>query len=337
VQAATREEDGSATGGNRPTPGAATRAPGCCSLSNLAALPAPGGRLCGRADAKFLAPMMLGSDLVLTSFSLVFVPDMSKSSRPRLLRKLVRTRWLSPVLLFVVWELGSRTGLIPERTLAAPSAVLATLSSMILSGELPSNLVVSFGRVGVGLGVGVTLGIALALLAGLSAPGEAAIDSPLQMLRTLPTLALSPLFIVWFGIGETPKVALIAFGALFPVYLNLYNGIRGVDVRLVDAARSFGLGRGALIAHVILPGALPSLLVGLRYSLSVAVLILVVAEQINATSGLGYLINNARDFMRTDVIVVCLIVYAALGLGADFLVRSLEARALAWRPRLVGG
>jgi sulfonate transport system permease protein len=262
---------------------------------------------------------------------------MSTSSQNHLLRVLGRARWLSPLFLVLIWEAGSRSGLVPPRTLAAPSAVLSTLAAMIVSGELLSNLLVSFGRVGAGLGIGVVVGIALALFAGLSASGEAALDSPLQMLRTLPTLALSPLFIVWFGIGETPKVVLIAFGTLFPVYLNLYNGIRGIDVRLVDAARSFGLSRAALIVHVILPGALPSLLVGLRYSLSVSVLILVVAEQINASSGLGYLINNARDFMRTDVIVVCLIVYATLGLGADLLVRALESRALAWRPRLVEG
>ena len=254
-----------------------------------------------------------------------------------LARKLTRAHWVSPVILILGWEAASRVGLIPARTLAAPSAVLSTLASMIASGELPQNLVVSFGRVSLGLAIGVGLGIAFALVAGLSRQGEAAVDSPVQMLRTLPPLALSPLFIVWFGIGETPKIVLIAFGALFPVYLNLYNGIRGVDVRLVDAARSFGLGQAEVILHVILPGALPSLLVGLRYALSVSVLILVVAEQINATAGLGYLINNARDFMRTDVIVVCLGVYAALGLGADLLVRAIERRALAWRPALVEG
>jgi sulfonate transport system permease protein len=140
---------------------------------------------------------------------------------------------------------------------------------------------------------------------------------------------------VWFGIGETPKVALIAFASVFPVYLNLYAGIRGVDVRLVEAARSFGLSRAEVIGQVILPGALPSLLTGLRYSLSVAILVLVVAEQINASAGLGYLVNNARDFLRTDIIVVCLLVYAALGLGADALVRAIETRALAWRPTLI--
>ena len=254
-----------------------------------------------------------------------------------LLSHLARARWLSPFLLLLLWELGSQTGLIPARTLAAPSSVLWTLGQMVASGELPSNLAVSFGRVATGLAIGVTAGIGFALIAGLSRLGETAVDAPVQMLRTLPVLALSPLFIVWFGIGETPKIALIAFGSLFPVYLNLYNGIRGVDVRLVDAARSFGLGRIELILHVILPAALPSLLVGLRYALSVSVLILVVAEQINASAGLGYLINNARDFMRTDIIVVCLIVYAGLGLAADWLVRTLEARALAWRPVLLKG
>jgi len=244
-------------------------------------------------------------------------------------------RWLSPLLLLLLWELGSRTGLIPERTLAAPSAVIGTLIQMVLSGELPSNLLVSFARVAVGLLIGVGLGLGLGLAAGLSRGAELAIDPLMQIKRTIPALALTPLFIVWFGIGETPKIALIAFGTIFPVYLNLYAGIRGVDPRLLDAAKSFGLSRWEQVWHVVLPAALPSLLVGLRYALSISILVLVVAEQINASAGLGYLINNARDFMRTDIIVVCLMVYAILGLGADWLVRSLEARALVWRPSIV--
>ncbi len=244
-------------------------------------------------------------------------------------------RWLSPVLLLIMWEAGSRSGLIPERTLAAPSAVLTTLVGMTVSGELPSNLLVSFGRAGLGLSIGLALGISLALVAGLSRPGERIVDPLMQIKRTIPVLALTPLFIVWFGIGETPKVALIAFGTIFPIYLNLYSGIRGVDLRLLDAARSFGLSRTEQIWHVVLPAALPSLLVGLRYSLSLSILVLVVAEQINASAGLGYLINNARDFMRTDIIVVCLMVYAILGLGADWLVRAVENRALVWRPSIV--
>jgi len=244
-------------------------------------------------------------------------------------------RWLSPLLLLGVLEVGARTGLIPERTLAAPSKVIATLYGMLVSGELVDNLWVSFLRILAGLVIGVTTGVVLALIAGLSRQGEVAVDPLMQIKRTIPTLALTPLFIVWFGIGETPKIALIAFASIFPVYLNLYSGIRGTDLRLLEGARSLGLSRAAQVWHVILPGALPSLLVGLRYSLSVSVLVLVVAEQINASAGLGYLINNARDFMRTDIILVCLMIYAGLGLAADGLVRAIERRALVWRPEIV--
>jgi sulfonate transport system permease protein len=253
----------------------------------------------------------------------------------RTAHRLGATHWISPLAFLALWELGSRTGFIPERTLAAPSSVLVTLWQMIVSGELPENLAVSFLRAASGLLIGVTVGMVLGLTAGLSKKGEAAIDPIIQIKRTIPTLALTPLFIVWFGIGETPKIALIAFASVFPVYLNLYAGIRGVDVRLIEGARSFGLSKAEVIWHVVLPGALPSLLTGLRYSLSISILVLVVAEQINASAGLGYLVNNARDFMRTDIIVVCLLVYAALGLGADALVRAVESRALAWRPQLV--
>lgn len=246
-----------------------------------------------------------------------------------------QARWLSPVALLALWELASRLGIIPARTLAAPSAVAGTLFEMIWSGELPSNLLVSFQRAALGLAFGVTTGIVLALIAGLSRRGEVTADPIMQITRTIPTLALTPLFIVWFGIGELPKVALIAFATTFPVYLNLYSGIRSVDLRLIEGARSFGLSQAELIWHVILPGALPQLLVGLRYALSIAILVLVVAEQINASAGLGYLINNARDFLRTDIIVVCLMVYAVLGLGADWLIRWIEARALVWRPSMI--
>jgi sulfonate transport system permease protein len=244
-------------------------------------------------------------------------------------------RWVSPILLLILWEIGARTGVIPPRVLAAPSAVAATFWGMLVSGELASNLAVSFVRVALGLLAGVIVGSALALTAGLSRLGEDAVDPIIQMLRTLPILALSPLFIVWFGIDETPKLLLIALAVVFPVYLNLFNGIRAVDPKLVEAARSFGLSGWSLIREVVLPGALPSFLLGLRFALAVAVLVLVVAEQINAQAGLGYLINNARDFMRTDIIVVCLVIYALLGLGADGLVRAVERRALAWRPNFL--
>ena len=260
---------------------------------------------------------------------------MSSLSLTRVAGGPLRTRWLSPLLLLLVWEIGSRSGLIPEQVLASPSSVIGTMFGMIASGELPANLLTSLARAAAGLAIGLLLGVIFGLAAGLSRSGDAAIDPIVQIKRTIPVVALTPLFIVWFGIGETSKVALIAFATIFPVYLNLHQGIRGVDARLLDAARSFGLSQAELIRHVILPGALPSLLVGLRYSLSIAVLMLVIAEQINATSGLGYLINNAREMMRTDIIVVCLLVYAILGLAGDLVVRAIENRALAWRPSVL--
>jgi sulfonate transport system permease protein len=257
-----------------------------------------------------------------------------RASFPRLNLSHYR-RFLSPLVLILLWQAASMAGLIAPRTLAAPTTIIATAWELLVSGELPHHLLVSLARVAAGLAIGVTTGVALALVAGLSRLGEEIVDAPMQMLRTLPFLALVPLFILWFGIGETPKIALVALGSAFPVYLTLFSGIRGVDPKLAEAGRVFGLDRAGLVRHVILPGALPSGLVGLRYALGSAWLSLVIAEQINATAGIGFLINDARDFLRTDVIVVGLLVYALLGLGADALVRAFERRALAWRPNLI--
>ncbi len=254
----------------------------------------------------------------------------------RLPAGLVRSRrYASALLLLLLWQAASAAGLVSEHTLASPLQIATTFWTLLRSGELPWHLLVSLGRVSAGLAIGLSVGTALALLAGLSRLGEDIVDAPVQMLRTLPFLALVPLFILWFGIGEAPKIALVALGTAFPVYLNLFAGIRGVDPRLAEMGRVFGLSRAGLVRSVVLPGALPSALVGLRYSLAVAWLSLVVAEQVNAQSGIGFLINDARDFLRTDVILVGLALYAMLGLGADALVRLLERRLLAWRPLLV--
>ena len=244
-------------------------------------------------------------------------------------------RFISPLVLVLAWQAGSMAGLIPARTLASPATILTTAWHLLQTGELEHNLLVSLARVAVGLVAGVAIGTALALVSGLSRLGEEIVDAPMQMLRTLPFLALVPLFILWFGIGELPKVALVTLGVTFPVYLTLFSGIRGVEPKLIEAGRVFGLDRRGVIWNVVLPGALPSALVGLRYALGVAWLSLVIAEQINADAGIGYMISDARDFLRTDIIVVGLLVYALLGLAADALVRALERRALAWRPTLV--
>ncbi len=265
------------------------------------------------------------------------IPRRAPQVRPSIswLRWTPLRRLVSPLALVLAWQAASMAGLLSPRTLAPPSQILTTGWGLLVSGELPWHLGVSLARVAAGLAIGVSVGAGLALIAGLSRLGEAVVDAPVQMLRTLPFLALVPLFILWFGIGETPKIALVALGTAFPIYLNLFAGIRSVEPRLAEMGRVFGLDRRGLIRHVILPGALPSALVGLRFSLGVAWLSLVVAEQINAGAGIGYLINDARDFLRTDVILVGLLLYALLGLGADTLVRGLERRMLAWRPVLV--
>lgn len=203
---------------------------------------------------------------------------------------------------------------------------------MVASGDLLAGLLVSFLRVVSGFAIALVLGVVLAVVAGLSRLGELVLDPPLQMIKAMPFLGLLPLFILWFGIGEGPKIGLVVVGAIFPIYLTLHAGIRGVDLKLIEAGRVLGLTRLERVRHIILPGALPSLLVGVRYGLSLAWLSLVVGEQINATSGIGALITTARDFLQTDVIVVCLLVYAAMGLATDALVRGVEARALRWRP-----
>ncbi len=268
-------------------------------------------------------------------------PATAKTSSP-VFRQVLRRRLLaclsraaSPIAILVLWEIASRLGFIPERILAAPSQIGSTFGALVASGEMGSNILVSLGRVLTGLSISLTLGTTLALIAGLSRRGEVIVDSPMQMVRTLPFVGLVPLFILWFGIGEFTKVTLIAFATTFPMYLTLYSGIRSIDAKLIEAGRLFGLSHLGLIWHVILPGALPSFLLGLRYALGISWLSLVIVEQINATAGLGYLINNARDFMRTDIIVVCLLAYSLLGLFTDLLVRSIEHFALAWRPSFI--
>lgn len=269
----------------------------------------------------------------ITAPALLDDPGLSLSiAPPRKTRSRQWLRALSPLALLALWQMGCSTGLISSRTLAAPSQVIAGFMELTADGALQHHLLVSLVRVAKGMSVALLVGGSLALLAGLSRTGEYVIDAPMQMLRTLPVLALIPFFIIWFGIGEAPKVALVSVAAVFPIYLTLYSGIRGVDPKLVELAKIIGLSRGALIRHVILPGALPTALVGVRYSLGISWLILVAAEQVNATSGIGYLMNDARDFMRIDLLVVGLLIYAFLGLVVDILVRWLERRLLGWRP-----
>jgi sulfonate transport system permease protein len=238
---------------------------------------------------------------------------------------------VSPLVLLGLWQVLSSTGVIDERTIASPVQIATRAIELIQDGTLGDATLTSVQRVGLGFAIGGAIGMVLAVIAGLSRIGEDAIDPPMQMLRTLPHFGLIPLFILWFGIGEQPKITLIAMGVAFPLYLNTFAGIRGIDRRIIEAARSMNLTWIQRVRHVILPGALPQTLTGLRQSLGIAWLSLIVAETISANSGLGYMINNARDFLQTDVIVVGLAVYSLLGLGTDAIVRYLERKALAWR------
>jgi len=244
------------------------------------------------------------------------------------------------VAVVLLWQLLSSAGLIPAQKLPPPATIWHTAASLVTTsspayGTLPGAMLVSLERMAIGFAFGGTIAVLLALVAGLSRLGENAIDPLLQIVRMLPLFGLIPVFIVWFGIGELPKIILIALGAAIPLYLNTFAGIRSVDAKLAEVGQVLRLRRGEMIRHVILPGALPQALTGLRQSLGVAWLALVVAEQVNASAGLGFMISQATQFLRNDVILVALAVYAALGLITDGLVRLLERRALAWRRGLL--
>ena len=249
-------------------------------------------------------------------------------------------RLLSPVAVIAGWQLLSSAGLIPADKLPPPTTIWHTAVSLVTTnspayGTLQNAMLVSLERMAIGFAVGGTIAVLLALIAGLSRFGENAVDPLLQIVRMLPLFGLIPVFIVWFGIGELPKIILIALGAAIPLYLNTFAGIRSVDAKLAEVGQVLRLTRGETIRHVILPGALPQALTGLRQSLGVAWLALVVAEQVNANAGLGFMISQATQFLRNDVILVALAVYAVLGLITDALVRLLERRALAWRRGLL--
>jgi len=250
---------------------------------------------------------------------------------PRWIRRLA-----GPVLIIAIWQLVSEAGYLDPRTLAPPSTVLSTGWDLISSGELQEHLWVSLQRVVIGLAIGVAVGLTLAIVSGLFRIGEDLVDPTIQVLRATPVVAITPLIILWLGIGEAPKVAMIAIGVTFPVYINTYAAIRGVDSKLAETATTFGVDRIGFIKDVMIPGAVPGFLVGLRFSLAIAWLILVFSEQINANSGIGYLMNEARAFFRTDIIVVGLVIYGVLGLLSDAIVRLLERRLLSWRRGFEG-
>ncbi|EOC1564743.1 aliphatic sulfonate ABC transporter permease SsuC [Cronobacter dublinensis] len=240
--------------------------------------------------------------------------------------------WALPVGVIVVWQLASQTGWLSTRILPSPESVVEAFWRLTASGELWQHLAISSWRALVGFSIGGVIGLALGLISGLSRWGERLLDSSIQMLRNVPHLALIPLVILWFGIDESAKIFLVALGTLFPIYINTWHGIRNIDSGLLEMARSYGLSGFSLFREVILPGALPSIMVGVRFALGLMWLTLIVAETISANSGIGYLAMNAREFLQTDVVVVAIILYALLGKLADLSARALERVWLRWHP-----
>jgi sulfonate transport system permease protein len=244
-----------------------------------------------------------------------------------------------PLLLLGLWQLASSLGLVSEAVAASPAQVVKAAIHLWTVGApstLGEDLRISLTRAAVGLLVGVSVASAAATVAGLSRFGEFLFSGPVSILNTIPFLALLPVMIMWFGIGEVSKVSLIALGAGIPMYLNLFGAIRNVDAGLIEMAGAAGASRVRLVRWVILPGALPGALVGLRFSLAYSVLGLVVAEQINANSGIGFMITQAQTYQRVDEMFLGLVIYALLGLSGDQIVRQLERVLLRWRPALEG-
>ncbi|RRQ29404.1 ABC transporter permease [Rhodococcus sp. Eu-32] len=266
-------------------------------------------------------------------------PD--SSAPPTAPRRHTARRWVKLlrqssglVLILVLWQLGARGWL--GATTPAPSEVLEAGWDLIRTGELWQHLLASTRRVVIGLSIGIAIGLVLGAAAGLLRVAEDLVNAPIQVLRMMPALALVPVFIIWFGIGDSFKIALIIVAPIFPIYLNVLAGIRGVDRKLVEAAQSLGLGRVELVRRIVLPAALPQIFVGLRQALGIGWLALVVAEMQTTPVGLGFLMNDAKEFLRTDQIFLVLVIYAILGLLTDVFVRVLEHRFLSWRTGFEG-
>jgi sulfonate transport system permease protein len=254
------------------------------------------------------------------------------SARPRRARRWLRA--VTPLVLLAAWEGGARGGLLDPDKLPPPSAVLEAGWRLSADGTLGGYLLDSVQRAVLGLLIGGLLGLALGAVAGLVRAGDDLVDPTVQMARMLPHLGLVPLLIIWVGIGESLKVTLVALGAFFPIYLNTYAGIRNIDERLVEAARACGLTPIERIWHVVIPGALPSLFLGVRLAFAAGWLSLVVGEQVNGQGGLGFMMMEAREFSQTDIVVLGLVAYALLGLLSDLALRTGERRLLAWRRGL---
>ncbi|ATP38843.1 alkanesulfonate transporter permease subunit [Solibacillus sp. R5-41] len=238
--------------------------------------------------------------------------------------------WVIPIVLLIIWEIIVRIEIVSPSLFPSPITILTTGWNLSVSGDLTTHIGVSLGRALTGMLIGGAIGFVLGVLNGLSKNFYIYLDTTIQMIRNIPHLALIPLVIVWIGIGEDAKIFLVVLGVLFPIYVNTFHGIRNVDPNLVEMGRMYNLKGWQLFRHVLLPGALPSIFVGLRYALGVMWLTLIIAETIPTQAGLGYLATNAREFMQTDIIILSIVIYAFLGKLADVIAQFGENRALKW-------
>ncbi|MYU32277.1 ABC transporter permease subunit [Streptomyces sp. SID8358] len=245
-------------------------------------------------------------------------------------------RLIGPVLLVAVWWAASASGHLDPRILSSPGTVLSTAADLLSTGRLQDNVLISLQRAGLGLFFGVTAGVVLAVTAGLSRSGEYLLDGPLQIKRAIPSLAMLPLLILWLGIGEQMKVTVIALGVAVNMYINTYASLTGIDSRYVELAEGLDLGRAQFIRKVVVPGSLPGFFVGLRLGVTSSWLGLIVVEQINATSGIGYMMFQAQQYAQSDVIIVGLVAYGIFGFASDAAVRAIERKVLSWRRTLAG-
>jgi sulfonate transport system permease protein len=245
--------------------------------------------------------------------------------------------WCVPLLVVLLWEAAARFGLIAPQVLPAPSRVIDTAFDLAKDGELFVHLGVSLLRAMTGFAIGGAVGLALGIVVGFSPLAQALFDRSIQMIRAIPFLAMLPLVIVWFGVGEVAKIFLVALAVLFPIYINTMLGIRQIDPKLMELAKVIGLSRAAVVRRIILPGAMPSILTGVRYALAHAWLALVIAETLATTKGIGFLAMDAREFLNTNVILLTIFIYAIVGVLADASVRLLEARYLSWHSNYAKG
>ncbi|MFI7399310.1 ABC transporter permease [Streptomyces sp. NPDC049541] len=249
-------------------------------------------------------------------------------------RRLPASRLIGPALFLALWAAASAAGRLDPAAIPTPWTVLWTAGRLWSAGTLPTDILTSLERAAYGFTIGLAAGVVLALAAGLSRVGEALIDGTVNLNRAIPTLGLIPLFILWLGIGEGFKIAIIAIVVYVPIYLNTHAALSGIDSRYVELAEVQGLARFRFIRQIVIPGALPGFFVGLRLGVTGSWLGLVVLEQINATSGLGYMMFQAQNYGQSDVILVGLLVYGIFGLVSDSAVRLIERRVLSWRRTL---